>query len=328
LEKFAISELPLVVTVEICFHPNTRRMSAIKIFIAAAGILAAAAGLSSAQTNFITVTNYVTVTITNVVVITNPATAAPPAAAAATPAATATPAAAPATPPAAATNAPALSHAQIKYPWKNSVSAGLTLARGNTDTTLISADYSTTRKTPEDELGGNASLAYGEQNSKQTADNYKGDFQWNHLFTDRFYAYSRVEGLRDYIADIDYRFTLGPGLGYYVIKNKTTSFALGGGVNYEAQSQGGQANTFATLRVADRFEYKLSDSTRIWQNFELLPEVDRFDNYLANFELGAEAALYKSFSLKTVFSDNYDNRPAAAHEKNDVRLVAGVGYKF
>lgn len=301
-------------------------MSAKKTFITSAGILAAAAGISSAQTNFITLTNYVTVTITNVVVITNAVTTVPPAAVPAVPAMPpvhASPVAAN-----SATNAPSLAPAQIKYPWKNSVSAGLTLARGNTDTTLISADYSTTRKTPDNEYSGEASLAYGEQDSKQTADNYKGNFQWNHLFTDRFYAYGRTEALRDYIADIDYRFTLGPGLGYYVIKNKTTTLALGGGVNYEAQSQGGQANTFATLRVADRFEYKLSDSARIWQNFELLPEVDRFDNYLANFELGAETTLYKSFTLKTVFSDNYDNRPAAAHEKNDVRLVAGVGYKF
>jgi putative salt-induced outer membrane protein YdiY len=305
-------------------------MSARKLFIATAGILGIFTGISSAQTSYLTVTNYVTVTITNVVVITNTVTTVPPAVV------PTTPAAAPATPPAHsppvvannATNVPALSQPQIKYPWKNSVSAGLTLARGNTDTTLISADYSTTRKTPDNEYNGEASLAYGEQDSKQTADNYKGNFQWNHLFTDRFYAYGRTEALRDYIADIDYRFTLGPGLGYYVIKNKTTSLALGGGVNYEAQSQGGQANTFATLRVADRFEYKLSDSARIWQSFELLPEVDRFDNYLANFEVGAEAALYKSFTLKTVFSDNYDNRPAAAHEKNDVRLVAGVGYKF
>jgi len=328
VKKNGKPELPLAVTVGICFYPNTRRMSAKKIIIASAGVLAAITGVSSAQTNFITVTNYVTVTITNVVVVTNtvaapmlPPSAAPQAATATAPAHS---------PPTTSTNAPAaaLAHPEVKYPWNNSVSAGLTLARGNTDTTLISADYTASKKTPDNEYLGSASMAYGEQNSKQTADNYKGVFQWNQMITDRFYSYARIEGLHDYIADVDYRFQLGPGLGYYLVKQSNLSFAVGGGVNYEIQSQGDGSDSFATLRFADKLEYKFNNFARLWQNFELLPQVDRWDNYLANFEIGAETTLVGSFTLKTYLDDNYNNQPAAEHKKNDVKLVTAVGYKF
>jgi hypothetical protein len=61
---------------------------------------------------------------------------------------------------------------------------------------------------------------------------------------------------------------------------------------------------------------------------EIFPQVDRWDNYVVNFEIGTEASFTKSWSLKTYLDDNYNNRPAANRVKNDVKLVAGVAYKF
>ena len=215
-----------------------------------------------------------------------------------------------------------------KYPWESSVSAGLTLTRGNTSTTLFSADFLTKRKTPSDEyvigLGG----AYGEQDSKDTVNNYKVFAQWNHLFSDRFYGYLRAEGLRDYIADLDYRLTLGPGIGYYLLKETNTLLAVEGGANFEAQQLGGTDQNFATVRLAERFEHKFADRARLWQNVEIFPQVDKLDNYVVNFEIGVEAAISKTLSLKTYLDDTYANRPASGRKKNDVKIVAGVSYKF
>jgi putative salt-induced outer membrane protein YdiY len=215
-----------------------------------------------------------------------------------------------------------------KTAWNHSLSAGATLARGNTDTTLISADYTAVKKTPKDEYNGMLGMAYGEQDNKQTADNYKGSFQWNHLFTTNNYGYLRAEALRDYISDVDYRFTVGPGLGHYLIKGTNTTFAVGGGVNFEGQSLGNQGDTFATFRLADKFEQKINNHARIWQIVEFLPQVDRLQNYLVNFEVGAEAPFTKSLSLKAYLDDNFDSRPALDHVKNDVRLVTGMAFKF
>ncbi len=36
--------------------------------------------------------------------------------------------------------------AEIKYPWESSVSLGLTLTRGNSDTTLATADFETQKE--------------------------------------------------------------------------------------------------------------------------------------------------------------------------------------
>ena len=281
------------------------------ISLAAAGTLAAALNCT-AQTSVVTVTNYVTIMVTNVVTITNMV--------ASTPAAPTKAASMAVTPP-----APKLAP---KNPWESTVSAGLTVVRGNTDTTLASADFFTQKKTPADEYKFGAGGAYGEQNSSETINNYKAFGQWNHLFTDRFYGYLRVNGLHDFIADVDYRLTVGPGVGYYLLKETNTTLAVEAGGNFEAQKLGGEDQNFATVRVDERFEHKFGDRARLWQNVEIFPQVDKLDNYVINFEIGIEAAISKTLSLKTCLDDSYANRPAAAHLKNDMKIVAGIAYKF
>jgi putative salt-induced outer membrane protein YdiY len=56
--------------------------------------------------------------------------------------------------------------------------------------------------------------------------------------------------------------------------------------------------------------------------------VDRFDNYVINFEIGVETGLTKSLGLKTFLDDNYDNRPAPGKLKNDAKLVTALTYRF
>jgi hypothetical protein len=45
-------------------------------------------------------------------------------------------------------------------------------------------------------------------------------------------------------------------------------------------------------------------------------------------EIGVEAALTKSFSLKTFLDDSYLNQPAPGKLKNDAELIAALSYKF
>ena len=287
-----------------------------KLFVFA-GFLAALCGVASAETKFVTVTNFVTVTVTNVVTVTNIVPPMP------VPVATAAIAAAvPPTPPAKPSLPP-------KYPWQNAVSVGLTLTRGNSDTTLFTADYLTQRKTPFDEYKLDLNGSYGDQGSKDTVNNYKADAQWNHLFTKQFYTYGRVDGLRDIISEVDYRANIGPGVGYYMLKDTNLTLAAEGGGSYEAQRLDDTGDrSFATLRLADRFERRVNDHVRLWENAEILPQVDDFNNYVVNFEAGVEASISKSFSLKTFLDDNYDNDPAPGKLKNDAKIVAALGYKF
>ena len=218
--------------------------------------------------------------------------------------------------------------AEVKPTWKSSISAGVTLTRGNKNTTLVTAEFLTQKKTRTDEFMFGVGGAYGRQDGQDSVNNYKAYTQWNHLFSERFFGYLRAEGLQDRIKDIDYRVTVGPGAGYYLIKATNTTLALEGGIGFEAQRLGDEDQNFATLRLADRFEHKFGDRARLWQSCEIIPQVDSMENFVVNFEIGIETAITKSFSQKTYLVDTYANRPAAGRVKNDIKLIAGLAYKF
>lgn len=221
--------------------------------------------------------------------------------------------------------------------WTGDVSAGVTLTRGNSDSTLANLTANVDRKTDLDEflMGGNAT--YGSARvtanntiiSSTTAQNADGFFQYNWLFTPRFYAYARVEGYHDDVADIHYRLTIGPGVGYYFIKNHRTTLSAEAGPSYIRQSSVIEQD-YITLRVAEKLTFQLTDRARLWENVEIDPDLQNTSSYIVTSEFGIAADLTadKALSLNVFLDDDYQSQPAIGREKNDAKLVAAIDYKF
>jgi putative salt-induced outer membrane protein YdiY len=212
--------------------------------------------------------------------------------------------------------------------WESSVAVGFTLTRGNSETELFTANAQTQKKWPKHELAFGADAAYGKNEDTKTAASVHGFGQYNYLFTERWYAMLRVDALHDDIADIAYRVTISPGVGYYFIKEKMTYLAGEVGPAVVIERQGDESRTYATLRLAERFEHKFENKARIWQTLEFLPQVDRWGNYLINAEIGVDAPLSKKLFLTVYAVDNYDNEPAPGRKCNDIKLVSGLKYTF
>jgi len=220
--------------------------------------------------------------------------------------------------------------------WESSIAAGATLTRGNSETFLGTLAAGTGKKWDQNEIALGADAAYGTTKNSATghndttAETVHGFGQYNRLFNERLYGYGRIEGLRDGVADIKYRLSLSAGAGYYFIKTKETLLSAEVGPGFIAQRLGTNDQTYATLRVGEKFNQALSDRARLWQTAEILPQVDDFNNYIVNFEIGVEADLNssKKLALRVYLDDTYNNVPAAGRKKNDLKLVAAVAYKF
>jgi putative salt-induced outer membrane protein YdiY len=234
--------------------------------------------------------------------------------------------------------------------WESSAAAGLTLTRGNSETFLGTLSLLTGKKWDVNELAFGADATYGTTKetvttidnsttpptkttkdvTATTAQTLHGFAQYNRLFTEHWYGYARIEGLHDDVADIKYRLSLSPGAGYYFIKTKPTELSLEAGPGYIIQKLGNDSQSYATLRVGEKFKHALSDRARMWQTAEFLPQIDDFNNYIVNFEIGLEADLSSSqkLSLRTYLQDTYNNVPAKGHKNNDLKLVVAIAYKF
>jgi putative salt-induced outer membrane protein YdiY len=224
-----------------------------------------------------------------------------------------------------------------KVHWESVAAADLTLTRGNSKSFLATVSLNSVRKWTDNEMLLGAAAGYGDTTTKDTSGNntttktqdyLKGFGQWNHLFTERLYAGLRLEGLHDDIADINYRFTVSPLAGYYVVKQTNTFLSFELGPSFVFQQLGEETDSYAALRVGERFEHKFNGGAKVWETLEWLPQVDEFENWIMNAEIGISAPVTKSLDLRLVGQDSYNNRPATGRLKNDLKLLAGIGYRF
>jgi len=228
-------------------------------------------------------------------------------------------------------------NAQETEGFNTRLNAGFTLTDGNSDSTLLTLGMDTKNVRENREFLASATYKYGrttvenndgEDIEKTNVDSAKGKAQGNLLFSEKTYAFLNAAAERDEIADLKYRFLGGPGIGHYLIRNDDTSLSVEAGLVYVAESENGQEEDYPAFRAAQSFEHALSDTARLWQSLEYIPEADDTSVYLLNAEIGAEAKLGEKLALRLVATDKYDSDPAADAEENDLTLVAGLSYEL
>jgi len=218
--------------------------------------------------------------------------------------------------------------------WETTAAAGVTLTRGNSRTFLANLSLDTRRKWERDEAALGVSGGYGEttvNGSDQKNTEYLKSFgQYNRLFNYRLYGGVRLDGEYDGIAGVDYRFRVSPLIGYYVVKEPKTSLAFEVGPSVVLEKlKSRSSRIYLGARLGERFEHKLGDTTKVWQRLEYIPDVEHWtQKYLVIGEIGIDTAITRKLSLRAVLQDNYDNAPAAGRQKNDLRLITGMAYKF
>jgi len=221
--------------------------------------------------------------------------------------------------------------------WASEVSAGFNLTSGNSETTLLDLGASTDYRAPGREIAATVSYAYGESGSpnddvrrldEKTTDNAVARFQYNRLFDELRYAYGKAEARYDDIADIDYRATGGAGLGAYLLKSGTTRLAVELGLGYLAEKVGGVTDAAPVLQATQRFEHRLSETAKLFEELAYQPHLDAFSQYLLNVEVGADAALNHHLVLRVKATDRYDNDPAPGKKHNALALTAALVYSF
>ena len=212
--------------------------------------------------------------------------------------------------------------------WVSELAVGFNLSDGNTDKSLLSVGIKADRKWDENEWLNEAEYVYGESDNDKDTDKASASSQYNRLLGERLFAYLRGEALYDDIADVDYRATLGPGMGYYLLKSEKTNLAIEGGVAYIQEKVGGDDNDYMALRFAERWEYAISETASFYESVEYLPEIDDMGTFLVNAEAGLEAALNGSLAMRLAVQDNYDSDPADDREKNDILLTVGLVQKL
>jgi putative salt-induced outer membrane protein YdiY len=238
-----------------------------------------------------------------------------------------------------------------KNGWESSVGLNVTATTGNSESVLFGGSILTKKAWNRNEFSIGADGVFGKTTTddisssgqliktrRTTAQNYGAFLQYNRLvWEDKGYFLGRADARQDRIADILYRVTLSPGLGYYLVKQKDIELAgeFGPGFVFE-KFKGVKEQDYITLRIADRFKWAISDHARILQSTEYLPKVDDFNNYVANSTITLETDINKALKATLTVQDTYRSDPALIagtmpllhRKKNDMKVLAGISYTF
>ncbi|MCG3147620.1 MAG: hypothetical protein PCFJNLEI_01060 [Verrucomicrobiae bacterium] len=227
-------------------------------------------------------------------------------------------------------------------PWERTIAVGISMVTGNTDSSLFNAAVKGEKIWKADELRLGASGAYGKNDGDVATEVLLGFAQYKHLFSERWYGALTADAIHDSIANVEYRLTIGPALGYFLIKKEMTRWTIEAGPSYVYEKTDVRhpnqppGPTFVTsddrgylaARFSERIEHKFSgNNAKVWQQTDWLPQVDDFQNYLLISEAGIEAALTKAMSLRVVGTHRYDNR-TDSQRHYDITLVSALAYKF
>ena len=224
--------------------------------------------------------------------------------------------------------------------WKTTVAAGANVTRGNSETMLLNGSAISVFKQDKNEARIGVEANYGEaqvtqgsgtnemKSTENNINNARAFGEYRRLLTERNYLYGNTELMEDDIAEIDYRWTIGPGVGRYFLMSPTQKLSGEIGPTYIKQKLAGVTDDTVALRMAERYELKISATALLWESVEYLPSIDDFARCLLNAEVGIEAAISTKFNLRVVLQDKFNSDPAPGKKDNDLVLIAGVSFKL
>ena len=220
--------------------------------------------------------------------------------------------------------------------WNATVDAGFTFKDATTDELDLNLGLMVERKKTPTRLLATASLVYGKDRSKgessRTTDNevrglLKGEYD---IATSRFFGYTSHDGEYDEIDKLSLRYVGKIGPGYRLFQTDTFEMQVETGIGYNYERFfGGKDNEFGLVPFGAEGTWKLPLGAVFLFRTDYLPSLkDWGGDYIIRGEASIALALTRYLAIKAGVVDTYDNTPATDTDKNEVKTVLALQWRF
>lgn len=234
----------------------------------------------------------------------------------------------------------------VEETWHGSVNLAFNAARGNTYDNSWSVVADVSRRWEKDRFKANAGYYYtetsatGKDNKQKTTDRIEAFAQHDHFWTAKFYNFENAKYDRDKIQLLDRRIRVGLGLGYQWAEDDliehigSWDFAQEAGLSwveekYDVEDED-TADDFAAILYAHHLKFRplLGNDVEFFHNLEYIPQIDDFERYLIESDVGVTTKLIYNWDLLAKIDWDYNSRPARSRKSSDFRYLVGLGYKW
>jgi putative salt-induced outer membrane protein YdiY len=213
--------------------------------------------------------------------------------------------------------------------WKGNITLGGNLQSGNSETMNISTGLSAVRRSENDRFSLSFLYNRTEDDGNKTAENTYGQLKYDYFFSQKWYLYLNIDMLSDEFADINFRTTIGPGVGYQIWEedDKALSLEAGGAYTSEDRDQG-EDNDWVSARAGVNYMQKLFGRILFTDQFVIYPDLEDTGEYL----LRNEASLVTDIGTKLAFKLSNiwerDSSPDPGLDEDDLTWILGLQYSF
>jgi|WetSurMetagenome_2_1015567.scaffolds.fasta_scaffold86505_3 putative salt-induced outer membrane protein YdiY len=215
-------------------------------------------------------------------------------------------------------------------PLTGSFGAGLSLTRGNSDTTNINLSFDT-KYDPKTGYLFKAEGLYlrGRTEGADTANRLFLQGRAERGLTPHVILFAQLQYLRDTFKAIDYLVAPTAGVGYKVVDTPVTQFTVDTSVGIVAEKNPGiDVRRSGAWLAGEKLTHKLSSTATLTHSAQALWKMDDLKDGLYTISVGVAAALTPRSQLKAELLDTFKSQPPLATDKNDVALLVSVVFKY
>lgn len=212
-----------------------------------------------------------------------------------------------------------------------SLSAGLSLTRGNSDTKNFNVAFDFAQRIdPKNVLKYNAFYLRADQNGTLTVDRTSFGARDEYTVSPLTYAFGDLHYLRDKFKEIDYLITPTVGVGQHLIKQADFDLSVEGGVGLALEKDSGfSKSSSGALQARQNLSWKFSPTATLGETASGLWKMNHIGDALYHFEASLAGDLTARSQLKLSAMDDYKTRPPVAGiKKNDISIIAAIVMKF
>jgi putative salt-induced outer membrane protein YdiY len=215
-------------------------------------------------------------------------------------------------------------------PWSGTLSAGLALTGGNTDTTTFNLAFDVqSDKTRRNVLKAEGLNIRSSRDGDEIVDRSSFSVRDEFSLTSRTYVFGQFQYLRDAFKSIDYLLSPTGGVGYKAINTDLTTLTVDAAIGGVFEKNPGlDRRSDGAITMSEKASHKLGTATAT-QSVTALWVATDFEDALYTFQAGIAADVWTRVQLKVDFLDTYKTRPPGPLiQKNDTALITSVAFKF
>lgn len=221
---------------------------------------------------------------------------------------------------------PAAAIAEDKPAFQGRAEAAYVKTGGNTSTDTLAAKLEASYEPSANRYYGKAFALYGKTDGDETTNKVGAEARYERALTDRLFVFAAATYLSDNFSGYDSQVTLGPGVGYEVLKTPQHHLKALASVLYAYDNFSNSAdnpaldeasNTYAAAKAEGDYTWQITDSTKLREYATYRVSLEDANVYFLTSETSLEVKMADNLSLGVGYTIVYSNDPPTGSGHTD-----------